>query len=282
MGFTVNSIWLKNHKYVGAGCRACLEGKMKQFVFGAFAATALAIAAPAAAVTQLTFSFGGGTGAGSNLQSLAVTNTGVTLTATAHLFTALPDSLTDLSQTTAMGTLTWSVPGIGVAGGGNSFGIDTNLPNVREAVLVTGSRNFSLAGLTLSRVDNDDTLQVYGVNGDGSLVNLGYPGIIRRQLNGPNASLSLLAGEATGPAFEASLNGGTQSLTLVNPTSFFNSYLFTTRQAGDESYLGTTGQGYRLDSLVVGVPEPESWALLIVGFGLVGVAARRRRTAVSA
>ena len=30
------------------------------------------------------------------------------------------------------------------------------------------------------------------------------------------------------------------------------------------------------------VPEPQNWALLIAGFGLVGVAARRRRTAVAA
>lgn len=255
---------------------------MKQVLFGTIAAVALAAAAPAAAVTQLTFSFGGGTAGGTSLPSLAVTNGALTLTASARLFTASPNSLTNLSDTVVESPLTWSLPGIGVSGGGSNFGVDTNVPDAREGILISGSRTFSLAGLQLSRVDNDDTLQVYGVRSDGSLVNLGYPGIIRRQLGGPNASLSLLAGEATGPAYISSLNGGTQSLSLVNPTSFFSSYLFTTRQAGDESYLGTTGQGYRLDSLVVGVPEPESWALLIVGFGLVGVAARRRQTAVSA
>ena len=31
-----------------------------------------------------------------------------------------------------------------------------------------------------------------------------------------------------------------------------------------------------------GIPEPATWAMLIAGFGLVGVASRRRRTAVSA
>jgi hypothetical protein len=30
------------------------------------------------------------------------------------------------------------------------------------------------------------------------------------------------------------------------------------------------------------VPEPASWAMLIAGFGLVGAAARRRRTVVAA
>ena len=32
----------------------------------------------------------------------------------------------------------------------------------------------------------------------------------------------------------------------------------------------------------VAVPEPASWAMLIAGFGLVGAAARRRRTALTA
>jgi hypothetical protein len=69
----------------------------------------------------------------------------------------------------------------------------------------------------------------------------------------------------------------------VNPTAFFDRYLFTTRVAGADG--ANQGQGYRLDSLTIGVnaiPEPESWALLIIGFGVIGVTARRRRTAVSA
>jgi hypothetical protein len=35
-------------------------------------------------------------------------------------------------------------------------------------------------------------------------------------------------------------------------------------------------------SFSYGVPEPSEWALLIVGFGLVGAVLRRRRTAVAA
>ena len=30
--------------------------------------------------------------------------------------------------------------------------------------------------------------------------------------------------------------------------------------------------------ILAGVPEPESWALLVAGFGLLGAAMRRRRT----
>ncbi len=35
-------------------------------------------------------------------------------------------------------------------------------------------------------------------------------------------------------------------------------------------------------SVTVGVPEPTSWALLVAGFGVVGMVARRRRTTVAA
>jgi hypothetical protein len=36
------------------------------------------------------------------------------------------------------------------------------------------------------------------------------------------------------------------------------------------------------DVVIPGVPEPQTWAMLLLGFGLVGVAARRRTKAVSA
>ena len=46
---------------------------------------------------------------------------------------------------------------------------------------------------------------------------------------------------------------------------------------------GTYGfaPGYRL-TISNAVPEPATWAMMIVGFGLVGLSARRRREAVAA
>lgn len=241
----------------------------------------LAAATPAAAVATLNLDFGRASGT-VNVASVSQTRGGIVFTATARLFTVLPGALTDLSQTSATGALIQqTVPGIGVDGGASSPQMDTNTADRREAILLSATQDFSLRRLKLSFIDNDDTLQIYGVNRDGSLVSLGYPGVIRAGLPGANASLSLLAGAATGPAFQSGLANGTQTLDLVNPTRYFDRFLFTSRERGDVAYLGTLGQGYRIDSLTVGVPEPASWALMILGFGLVGQAARRR-AAVSA
>ncbi len=46
--------------------------------------------------------------------------------------------------------------------------------------------------------------------------------------------------------------------------------------------LSPTGGGGAFIQLAGAVPEPATWGLMIAGFGLVGVAARRRRTTVTA
>lgn len=74
------------------------------------------------------------------------------------------------------------------------------------------------------------------------------------------------------------------------PSTFWG--LTSTRRISSISFGpggGTTTSGsFGIDNLTIGsapsgvVPEPAAWALMISGFGLVGAAARRRRTAVSA
>jgi hypothetical protein len=251
--------------------------------FAAAALVATLVSAPAAAVT-LVANFGGTTG---NVNSVTLTDiggSGLTLTATAQKYFVAPGpgALTNLSQTTAVGQIRRTAPGIGVDGGGSNDQVDTNIPGtaqapLREAILITGNQDFSLAGLRLSMVDNDDTLKVFGVRGNGALVDLGYgttattAGTIRGGLDGT----------VTGFSFDGGLNGGTASFDVA-PTGYFTQYLFTTRVGGDVSFLGTLGQGYRLDALTATIPEPGTWTMLLVGFGMIGVAARRRPTTVTA
>lgn len=229
---------------------------------------ALVTAMPATAATILTWTFGRTSGT-ANVASVATTASGVTLTATARHFTLAPDTLTSLAQTTATGQLQQTVPGIGVRGGASDPQLDTNTPGTREAILISGSEDFSISGLKLSFIDNDDTLQLYGVNTDGSLVDLGFGGTVRAGL----------AGQA-GATYSAA-NSGTVVLALLGPTSYFTRYLFTTRVGGDTLYLGALGQGYRIDSITAAVPEPATWATMILGFAVVGGVARRRRGAAA-
>ncbi len=48
------------------------------------------------------------------------------------------------------------------------------------------------------------------------------------------------------------------------------------------TYHQFSDTSFTLDVGVPGVPEPATWALMIGGFGMVGAAARRRRTVVAA
>lgn len=81
-------------------------------------------------------------------------------------------------------------------------------------------------------------------------------------------------------------SGGSASTGFFGLTSTtpFTSVIITNNRFGgyisDEGFdnVLTNGAG----TTVGGVPEPTTWAMLITGFGLVGFAARRRRTAVAA
>jgi PEP-CTERM motif len=233
--------------------------------FALAASVSIALASPAAAVTIL---FGG---TNATPASLSGTVGDISYTLTAARFTVAPSSLTNFSQLGAALRLNRTAPGVGVDGGASAPQVDTNQANRREAFIFQTNAPIEIAGLRLSYVDANDTLLFFGVKPDGDLVPLINAGTIRSGLNG-----AALVNN------QNSLNQGTSTLTFPNPWGYFDRYVLTTRVGGDVVYNGDTGQGYRLDSLTVNiVPEPQTWALLIAGFGMVGLSVRRRSSAAA-
>lgn len=258
----------------------------KRFLLAAATVAAVA-AAPAAAVTLIS-SF---TATGANVASVSNENISLAVTVSARRFFLAPGTLTSFAQTTAFAgsPLTRSTAGLGISGGASASQMDTNNPGSvanpgREGFLITGSDAFYLTGLALTSVDVDDTLQVYGINADDSFVALGFGTGNSAVASPAGFAAGTIRGGAGGTLLglvNTGTNGGTSAFSFVNE-SRFSRYLITTRVGGDTTYLATGGQGFALQGLTATVPEPQSWALMIIGFGLVGAAARRRTRAVAA
>lgn len=74
-------------------------------------------------------------------------------------------------------------------------------------------------------------------------------------------------------------DNGNQTSGSTNRRFFFN---FGRGESVKTVTLGSTANSFELDNIAIaGVPEPTSWAMLVVGFGLVGFARRRREGAVT-
>jgi len=260
--------------------------KSQSLVIGALVAT---VAVPASAVTVVA-SFNG---AGSAVSSVSNTSSPFfTLTVSGRSYTGVaPNALTNITANTPTArNLTRNAGGLGITGGGDSAQMDTNTATRREAFLVTGSAAFYLTNLRLTAVAFDDTLQIYGVRADNSLRSFTY-GTGDSTTNPTDTPAGRLAGSIAFGSFMISnvrtnTNGGTNAFgTGILPGvggEKFVSYLITTRVGGEGTYLGSTGQGFALSGLTATVPEPATWAMLLVGFGLVGFARRRQVRTVAA
>lgn len=96
-----------------------------------------------------------------------------------------------------------------------------------------------------------------------------------------NAVTAFFAGSVTDVQAEgfygsAWLNAGYSKVAvLVGP----GSYSFSITGQGEGGI--PAGLGVRLDTVSGAVPEPATWGMMILGFGLVGLTARRRRLATT-
>lgn len=167
--------------------------------------------------------------------------------------------------------------------------------------------DYVFSASTLALVDADN-------GGDGNFANEPSPNTIMFFLDANNAILNVTNGFTTGFSFWYTsstaaavtvydgLNGTGNVLGVINLNAQFNqncsgdpSGQFCNWSAGGVSFEGTaysidfggTANQTGYDNITFGsdtpgggaVPEPATWAMMILGFGLVGASVRRRRIA---
>ena len=131
---------------------------------------------------------------------------------------------------------------------------------------------YSLSSISLFNTSNGD----YGDRGTGSFQILGGNSVTGGMINAPSVAVSgVLAADEPSTTRTAQVFAAAGSFRYIsfNPT-------------GVASFNDPWGANvYGLNELRVEgatVPEPAAWTLMIAGFGMVGVAARRRSSVVTA
>jgi len=233
---------------------------------------ALALAGPASAA--VTFNLGGASTTAAAGTALTQTVDGLALEARGYSFASTPSAFQTAavgqSSITVLGGLTAQrirreATGLGVCPTGEAANqcnqIDTDGTNeILRLILPTA---YTLTGATFDRVDNNDTLKLYGVTAAGVVQYLGFGG----RFDGTGTSTAFMG--VTGAQVGGS--GEDQIYRVAFDTAAYKEFWFTSQN--------DAADGYRLRSITVASPNPEpsTWAMLILGFGLSGAALRARR-----
>jgi PEP-CTERM motif len=171
-----------------------------------------------------------------------------------------------------------------------------NIEQVGSSVIATGSGSLDLTALTKSAVQSPDDFIFPGGGtlalGDetakvGKLQ--GYRGISGPASFGSGGGTPGLGGGTGSDLWvQAESNHLYVSLDYVSgtplgtSTAIFTDSTFASLGVTPGTYVWTWGTGADADSLTMnigGVPEPATWAMLILGVAMVGLTARRRRKA---
>lgn len=215
--------------------------KMKSmFAAGAVAAAALATATPASAAT-IVFDFGanaGGLNTSLNPDVYSLTVSGLTVTARAYNNLF---AITDQVSFASPADVTHASAGLGVRGNGSGEINDNGFLSLGEGLLLTFDQEVTLTQALFGNFGSNDSVGFEW----GSPLNVGE---------------TLDSLPVAGGAFNGSFTG----------TDFF--FAANTLVPFDR-------QSFRLSGVTVdsAVPEPATWLMMILGFGALGAAMRRRR-----
>jgi hypothetical protein len=178
---------------------------------------------------------------------------------------------------TTCGSQTPGFPYTNYTQGGNITNFDEKSPiyTAQQLVTQTGGVAFNIGIDTNTNSNSSDTLQLFEVtNTDTNTVLYRFTGTTANNIGD---SLTLNSGNGYADFFLSSVNLTGLGLTANSHIQFHA--VWENAKAGAESFFVYGGNGgVVIDPQIGGVPEPSSWALMLLGFAGVGVMAYRRRS----
>ena len=191
------------------------------------------------------------------------------------------------------------VGNIGVGLTGVGYGIDFNPTVDRLRFIGDTDQNLRInpnTGVTLTDAAIDSAGGLFRFDIIGSAYTNSFAGATSTVLYGLDAAGDQLL-RSTGPNAGAYVSVGSLGLSLtptdslgfdissLTRTAYFNvgSKFYTlSLVSGGAALVGSLGAGELVGITAFGVPEPSTWALMIGGFGMAGMALRSRRRAARA
>jgi len=203
-----------------------------------------------------------------NLYTMAFAAAGLTLAASpaaAVTFTSTPGSTTSFAA--PAGTVVdfnGSLP-TGVTLTGSNFGYATgSSSNSAQPAFSDGSRYLAVYGTGTATLAADAAYQAISIF-IGSIDSYNTVSLL--------STTGAVLASYTGADLSANANGGQGSAVSNRRITF-------TASAGETFgaiVLGSGGNSLEVDNVVFSVPEPSTWALMFLGFGMIGATARYRR-----
>ena len=236
------------------------------------------LAGSASAATLVNFSFAGASATYSPVSPYIQTANGLTLTARAFGYSSSPSALESSAVGSNLATLLATLTPLPVrrttSAGGAGLGVcppgeasnqcnQVDADGANELLFVSLSNpNHVLKEATFSRVDFNDTLKLFGVKSNGEIEHLGFGG----KFDGAGVGTSFAG--ITGVQIGGS--GDDQRYRVNFNTARYAGFIFANNN--------DAADGYRLDSLTLAaVPEPATWATMLIGFFGAGALLRGRR-----
>ncbi len=238
---------------------------MKKFVFAALSALTLVAATPAAAVT---FNLTGNTSLqgvpGATVFTSVTGNYKVSVTAWTRTAGGIVSAANLGAYSSGLGV---TAPGT-VANGGDGNGTANNLHTIDNK----GTFDFIVLNFDRTVLPGTAIFTPFAI--DGSTDNDAAVSILNYAMPYGTPLTAAAVTALFSPSSFSELDNNSKAARSVNPNGLSGNLMIVS--ADFTTPVGT--DGFKFSNLsVTAVPETSSWAMMIVGFGLIGAGARQRR-----